>query len=373
MRRVTSSRLQLTRLGVVGLSALVAFYGRPAQVYAQGQPHQVEHPFARQSMEVMTLRAKMASTPDLTVEPVQGNVYAIFGAGGNVTVSVGPDGLAVVDTGTAAMSDKLLDVITKLGIAVDPTRDSPPVPIRVILNTNVRPEFTGGNEKLEAAAKFVTGGEHIMAYENVLARMSEPPAGQTKPPRPSEAWPTDTYRNATNKFGRFFNGEGLELIHTPNAFTDGDSIVWFRYSDVMAVGGLVRMTGFPIIDADEGGSYQGIINGLNLILQTGISDFRTEGGTMIVPGEGRLCDLADVANYRDLLTIIKDRMVDGIKRGLTLEQVRTAKPTQGWDNRWGATSGAWTTNMFIDAAYKSLAKDVKPAPAPKAAAPAPKK
>jgi hypothetical protein len=353
--------------------------GVPARVYAQGQPHQIEHPFRPPSMQEMVLRAKAAKTAELDVEPVQGNVFAIFGAGGNVTVSVGLDGIAVVDTGKAEMSDKLLAVIKKLGEAVEPTRDSPPVPIRVIFNTNARPEYTGGNEKLEGASEFVQGGEHIMAYENVLARMSEPPAGQTKPPRPSEAWPTDTYRNETNKFGRFFNGEGVQLIHTPNAFTDGDSIIWFRHSDVMAVGGLVRMTGWPIIDADRGGSFQGVINGLNLILRTGISDFRTEGGTLIVPGEGRLCDLADVANYRDLLTIIKDRMADGIKRGLTLEQVKAARPTQGWDNRWGSTTGAWTTDMFVDAAYKSLSKDAKPAAparpaaAPKAAAPAPKK
>ena len=139
-----------------------------------------------------------------------------------------------------------------------------------------------------------------------------------------------------------------------NAHTDGDSVIWFRYSDVMAIGGLMRMTGWPMFDIDKGGSFQGIINGLNLVLQTGISDFRTEGGTMIVPGEGRLCDLADVANYRDIMTIIKDRIADGIKRGMTLAQVKAAKPTQGWDNRWGSTTGPWTTDMFIEAAYKSL-------------------
>jgi glyoxylase-like metal-dependent hydrolase (beta-lactamase superfamily II) len=228
------------------------------------------------------------------------------------------------------------------------------VPIRFIINTDARPEDTGGNEKIQAAAEFIRGGEHILAHENVLARMSEPPKGQTKPPRPTEAWPTDTFRGEQMKLGRFFNGEGVQLIHVPPAHTDGDSLVWFRYSDVIATGDIFSTVGWPVIDQERGGSFQGIIDALNLILKTGLSDFRTEGGTLVVPGHGRPGDLADVGFYRDMLTIIRDRIQNGVKRGLTVEQVKAAKPAQGWENRYGSKTGPWTTDMFIEAAYKSL-------------------
>lgn len=339
----------------------LAAVGSAERTFAQGMPHQIDHPYAPPSIREMVLRARNTSTAALNVEPVHGNVYAIFGAGGNITASVGPDGILLVNTGEAAMADKVLDVVNRLGAGLDPTPGSPSVPIRLIINTDVLPRNTGGNEKVQAAAKFITagggggtGGEHIMAHENVLARMSETPPGQAKPPRPSEAWPTDTFRGRTTHVGRFFNGEGVQLIHIPNAHTDGDSIVWFRYSDVIATGDIFSTTGWPVIDLERGGSFQGIIDGLNLILQTGLLDFKSEGGTMIVPGHGRIGDLTDVAFYRDLLTIIRDRIQDGINRGLTLDQVKAAKPTQGWDNRYGSKTGSWTTDMFIEAAYKSL-------------------
>jgi cyclase len=348
---------------VVAAIFLLAAGGPASRTFAQGMPHQIEHPYAPLSAREMVLRASTASTPQLNVEPVHGNVYAIFGAGGNITASVGPDGILLVNTGEAAMADKVLEVLKKLGSGMDPAPEAPPVPIRIIVNTDVLPANTGGNEKIQAAAQFITGGggggtggEHIMAHENVLARMSETPSGQTKPPRPSEAWPTDTFRGKTTHTGRFFNGEGVQLIHVPNAHTDGDSIVWFRYSDVMATGDIFSTTGWPVIDLERGGSFQGIIDGLNLILQTGLLDFKSEGGTMIVPGHGRIGDLTDVAFCRDMLTIIRDRIQAGINGGLTLEQVKAARPTQGWDNRYGSKTGPWTTDMFIEAAYKSLSQ-----------------
>jgi cyclase len=344
-------------------AALLGTLGGAASAFSQGMPHQIEHPYAPPPIRETVLRARSASTPALNVEPVHGNVYAIFGAGGTITASVGPDGILLVNTGEAAKAEQVLDVLRKLGAGVDPTSGSPPVPIRLIVNTDALPANTGGNEKIQAAAKFLTGGggggtggEHIMAHENVLARMSAAPAGESKPPRPSEAWPTDTFRGKTTHTGRFFNGEGVQLIHVPNAHTDGDSIVWFRYSDVIATGDLFSPVGWPVIDLERGGSFQGIIDGLNLILQTGLLDFKSEGGTMIVPGRGRIGDLTDVAFYRDMLTIIRERIQHGIERGLTLDQVKAGKPTQGWDNRFGSRTGSWTTDMFIEAAYNSLSQ-----------------
>jgi hypothetical protein len=301
-------------------------------------------------------RAQNASIGDLQVLHVQGNVYALFGAGPNITLSVGPQGILMVNTGPAGMEEKILEVVKRLGAAIDPVPEAPPVPIRFIVNTSARPDDTGGNEKIQAAAVFVRGGEHILAHEKVLARMSEPPKGETTPPRPPDAWPTDTFRGEQMKLGRFFNGEGVQMLHVPSAHTDGDSLVWFRYSDVIATGNIFSTTGWPVIDLERGGSFQGIIDGLNLVLKTGLSDFRTEGGTMVVPGHGRPGDLADVGFYRDMLTIIRDRMQDGLQRGLTLEQVKAANPTQGWESRYGSRTGPWTTDMFIEAAYKSLSQ-----------------
>lgn len=302
-------------------------------------------------------RAARASTADLDVLHLQGNVYVLFGAGGNITLSVGPQGILMVNTGEAARTDGVLAVLKTLGAGLDPIPEAPPVPIRFIINTDAHADNTGGNERVQAAAVFVRGGEHIMAHEKVLAHMSEPRPGQKSPPRPSDAWPTDTFRGETAKLGRFFNGEGVQLIHVPAAHSDGDSLVWFRYSDVIAAGDIFSTTGWPVIDLEQGGTFQGIIDALNLILRTGLSDFRTEGGTMVVPGRGRPGDLADVGLYRDMLTIIRDRIQDGVKRGLTLEQVKAAKPTQGWENRFGSKTGPWTTEMFIEAAYKSLGQN----------------
>ena len=299
-------------------------------------------------------RAHSASTSDLQVVHVQGNVYALFGAGPNITMSVGSQGILMVNTGPAGMEEKILEVAKRLGTGIDPGREAPLVPIRFIVNTSARPDDTGGNEKIQAAAKFIRGGEHILAHEKVLARMSEPPKGQTTPPRPADAWPTDTFRGDQMKLGRFFNGEGVQLLHVPAAHTDGDSLVWFRYSDVIATGNIFSTTGWPVIDLERGGSFQGIIDGLNLILKTGLSDFRTEGGTVVVPGHGRIADLADVGFYRDMLTIIRDRIQDGLKRGLTVEQIKAEKPTLGWESRYGSETGPWTTDMFVEAAYKSL-------------------
>ena len=163
--------------------------------------------------------------------------------------------------------------------------------------------------------------------------------------------------------GRFFSrllggvhGRLLKIIHQPAAHTDGDSLVYFRYSDVIAAGDIFVTTSYPIIDLQRGGNVQGIIDGLNRILDMSIAEYRTEGGTMIVPGHGRLCDSADVAYYRDMVTIIRDRVDDMIKKGMTLEQIKAARPTRDYDPRYGATSGFWTTDMFVEAVYKSLKK-----------------
>jgi glyoxylase-like metal-dependent hydrolase (beta-lactamase superfamily II) len=215
--------------------------------------------------------------------------------------------------------------------------------------------------KIAAAGRTITGGNVagdirdaaegalIYAHENVGVRMNE-----TSPPAPAEAVPTDTYYTEFYKLSHYFNGEGVRLIHQPSAHTDGDTIVQFHGSDVIATGDVFSTTTYPIIDVQNGGSIQGIIGALNFILDVAFAEFRTEGGTLIVPGHGRICDSADVAYYRDMVTIIRDRIQDMKMKGMTVEQVKAAKPTLDYDARYGATAGFWTTDQFVEAVYRTL-------------------
>jgi cyclase len=287
------------------------------------------------------------------VLPVQGNVYMIVGSGGNITMQVGKEGVLLVDTMYAGLSDKVL-------AAVRTVSDKP---IRYIINTHVHGDHTGGNEKLAKAGSTIAGGNvvgdigasaamgaTVIAAQQVLDRMSTKD-GNT-PAAPSAAWPTDTY--ITDEKEVFFNGEAIQIFHQPAAHTDGDSLVFFRRSDVVSTGDIFVTTSYPIIDLDRGGTYQGVLDGLNHILDITIPAEKQEGGTYVIPGHGRLCDEADVVEYRDMMTILRDRFLDMIKRGMTLEQVKAEKPTRDYDPLYGSDKGFWTTDKFIEASYKSL-------------------
>ena len=208
----------------------------------------------------------------------------------------------------------------------------------------------------------------------VTQNMVVPPGANTTgkaAPYPTTAWPTDTF--VTKQKELYFNGESIQTIYKPG-HTDGDSIVYFRRSDVIASGELFNTLTYPVIDLARGGSIKGVLAGLNDMLDIAIPKAMQEGGTYIIPGRGRLTDEADLLEYRDMVTIIRDRVQDGVKRGLTLDQVKAGKPTLDYDARWGASSGAWTTDMFLEAVYKDLSKaNEAPKPAAKAPAAAKKK
>jgi glyoxylase-like metal-dependent hydrolase (beta-lactamase superfamily II) len=163
------------------------------------------------------------------------------------------------------------------------------------------------------------------------------------------------------KLSHFFNGEGVQLIHQPAAHTDGDTVVFFRGSDVIAAGGIFSTTRYPMIDVTQGGTIDGVVAGLNRILRLAIAEFRTEGGTLVVPGHGRLSDSADVAYYRDMTTILRDRIRAMVAKGMTLEQVKASRPTADYDPRYGTSDPAWTADQFIEAAYLSLGGGQAPA------------
>ncbi len=200
------------------------------------------------------------------------------------------------------------------------------------------------------SAQDIQPGAPILAHENAFNRMNGMTGG--KPSWPSGAWPTDPYSNSPKKL--YSNDEGIEIIHVPAAHTDGDSIVFFRRSDVVSAGDIFVTTSYPVIDIQRGGSIAGIIDGLNRILDLTIAKQEVEGGTYVIPGHGRICDQFDVLEYRDMVTIVRDRIQDMIKKNKTLEEIKAARPTEDYDARYGASTGPWTTAMFVEAVYKSL-------------------
>ncbi len=179
-------------------------------------------------------------------------------------------------------------------------------------------------------------------------------SSQETPP-PFEAWPTVTLFMPQKDI--YFNGEAVQVLHQPAAHTDGDSLVFFRGSDVVSTGDVFTTTGYPVIRPEDGGGIDGVIAALNRIIELTVPEEKQEGGTLVIPGHGRLCDEADVVEYRDMVTIIRDRIKSMVDMGMTLRQVQAAKPTADYDGRYGATSGFWTTEAFVAAAYESLKND----------------
>jgi cyclase len=272
---------------------------------------------------------------------VQGNVHLLVGAGGNIAVQTGDDGVLVVDTGLSQYAEKTLAAIRKLSDK----------PIRYIINTHFHADHTGGNEVIGKAGSTVQGNPTaIIAHENVLKRMSAP-TGEVSP-TPVAAWPTSSYVKTSRDF--FFNDESVMVFHDEAGHTDGDSIVHFRRSDVLVSGDVFLTTSYPVIDLANGGGIQGVINGLNHLLDLAVPKHAQEGGTYIISGHGRVADEADVLEYRDMVTIVRDRIKDAISRGRTLDQVKTERPTIDYDRHYGSQTGNWTTAMFIEAIYKDL-------------------
>jgi cyclase len=294
-----------------------------------------------------------AGDAQIHVLPVQGRVYMLVGAGANITVQVGDDGVLLVDTGLAQMSDKVLAAVRSISDK----------PVRYIINTSIDADHTGGNQAIAKAGSTIAGGNvlgdigdsaaqgaAVISFQTVLDGMSRSNSGDATP---QGAWPTDTYDGAQKNL--FVNDEAVQILHQPAAHTDGDSIVFFRRSDVVSAGDIFTTTSYPVIDLQRGGSIRGIVDALNFLLyRVTVPGPKQEGGTMIVPGHGRLCDQADLVVYQEMVTIIRDRIQDMVKKGMTLEQVKAARPTSDYDPLYGATTGPWTTDMFVEAVYKSL-------------------
>jgi glyoxylase-like metal-dependent hydrolase (beta-lactamase superfamily II) len=275
------------------------------------------------------------------VLPVQGNVYMLAGAGGNITLQVGKEGVLMVDTEFAPLAPKIMAEIRKLSNG----------PIRYIINTHVHPDHVGGND---AFAKLIPQDPaaplQIIAHENVLNRMTKPAGSQTPPPQPG--LPVDEYFTPFKDF--HFNGEAVFIYHEAKAHTDGDSVVLFRGSDVVTTGDIFTPGSYPFIDIERGGSVQGEIAALNHILELVVPAHNQEGGTYVIPGHGRICDEADVVEFRDMVVIVRDRIADMIKKGMTLGRIKEARPTLDYDTEYVSKDSFVTADRFVEAMYKSL-------------------
>lgn len=286
----------------------------------------------------------------LTVYPVRGGLYMITGPAANTLVSVGREGVLVVDPPPASVLQPFLAEVRKLSDK----------PIRFVLNTTGDPDHVGGNQAVADVGEPLSaggndrpdaisgaGGARIWAHEGVLSRLS---AGGGEP----VGWPTDTYFVAAKDM--FVNGDAVEMVHVPAAHTNGDSFVVFRRTDVIAVGDVYTPDRYPKIDLEHGGSIEGLLAGINSLLQRTIPQFNQEGGTLVVPGHGRLSDEGDVAEYRDMVTIVRDRIKNMISKKMTLAQVKAARPTLEYDVLYGAPEG----EIFVEQIYRSLTKPAKP-------------
>lgn len=294
---------------------------------------------------LLTLLAwTVASAQDnvrLEVLHVRGNVYMLATSLGNVTLQVGRDpghdGVLLVDTGPAQLTERILAEIRNLSDQ----------PVRYIINTSADADHVGGNQaiaKPDARPFYVAPDVSVFAHDNVLRRLSSPGSGIG-----AGNWPTLTFGERKDFE---FNGETIQMFSAKGAHTDADALVLFRRSNVLSVGDVFLTTGYPVIDLKRGGSIQGEIKALNLILELTVPHAMQEGGTMVIPGHGRLCDQADVSDYRDMMTIIRDRVADLIGKGKPLEEVKTARPSRDYDRRYSTST--WTGDMLVEAVYRSL-------------------
>jgi cyclase len=327
MRRQPLRRM---RAAILGLLAVAVVYSQPGSAQPSDEPDSVD-----------TLH-------------VRDGIYMLVGQGGNVTVQIGEDGILIVDTQFARMSDAIVAAIRELSDQ----------PIRYIVNTHHHGDHIGGNGNLRRAGDTVIGGNmpgavpyaegggaQVLAHENVLLRLTLASGDEAVD---SSLWPTNTFFNDEKRL--YYNGEGIRIIHQPSAHTDGDVFVFFRRSDVIAAGDVFSTTGWPVIDTSAGGSYQGIIDALNNLVDLMIPVYGQDGGTLVIPGHGRLSGIGDVLDYREMVIVIGDRLKSMIAAGMSLEQVKAARPAMDYEPVYGTESSFWTTDQFIEAAYGSLAQ-----------------
>lgn len=262
------------------------------------------------------------SKVEIKTTKLAGNFYTLEGAGGMIGVLAGPDGVFMVDSQFAPLTEKIVAAIKAIN----------PGPIRFMVNTHIHPDHTGGNENLGKL------GVTIMARDQLRARLA---GGQR--PAPAAALPTITY-NAPVTMN--MNGEAVQLIPVPAAHTDGDTMIYFPTADVIMTGDFYRAVGYPFPDRNNGGSFKGLIDGLNAIISL------AKPTTKIVPGHGPTVDKNAVAAHRDMAIAVREKVATLVKEGKTVEQVLAAKPTADLDGK--VDPGGTSSERFLRALYADV-------------------
>lgn len=289
------------------------------------------------------LAAEVAGPDDIAVLPVKGNVYMLVMGGTNIAAQVGPQGVLLVDTGSAQWSPKLLSLIERRFEK----------PIQYIINTSSDEDRAGGNAAIAKARGVGKGPDdpNLKIFSSEAANFRLTGSSGPKEAIPEEGRPSSSF--ASEKKKMYFNGEAIELIRLESAHTDGDILVFFRGSDVIAAGNAFVTSSYPLIDSSRGGNIQGSLEALNRILDITVPEYYESGGTMVIPGRGRLCNEADVNEVRNAITIIRDRIAAMVDKRMSLEQIKAAKPTLDYDGIFAGAGNA-TGGPFIETVYRDL-------------------
>ncbi|MGE0591764.1 MAG: hypothetical protein AB7G23_01415 [Vicinamibacterales bacterium] len=286
---------------------------------------------------------------------VRGNVYLIAGGSAHVVMQVGDQGVLLVDTGDSGESERILAAVRAVTHR----------PVRYIVNSSGEPAHVLGNGPIVETYGGARGprpqqvggrvgnqnsGVIVISHEGAYNRMSATGAGSAG--LSGDALPASTFFTAKKDI--YSNDEAVQIIHVPSAYTEGDVLVFFRGSDVIAAGEIFNTTGYPLIDREHGGSINGVIDGLNMLIDLAVPERNQMGGTRIVPSHGRIGNESDVVEYRDMLTIIRDRVQEMKAKGMSLQQVQASGVSLEYDVLYGSTTGPWTTAMFLEAVYAGV-------------------
>jgi cyclase len=296
--------IQLSRLLLVAIAILAI----SAKVKGQGAPD-----FSKVEIET----TKLAD-----------NFYALEGQGGRIGVLVGSDGVLMVDSEFAPLSEKIVAAIRKISDQ----------PIKFMVNTHVHPDHTGGD------VNFGKMGVVIMARDELRERLMEPVSGPNgRPATPAAGLPTITYEGPVTIH---MDGEEVDLIPVRRAHTDGDTMLYFRHDDIIMTGDFYRSVGYPNIDRTNGGSLNGMLDGLATVI--GMSGPNTK----IVPGHGPIVSRAEVVEQRDMILVLKDKVAKMVQEGMTQEQVLAAHPTADYDSK--VPQASTTADRFVGQLYAEL-------------------
>lgn len=266
---------------------------------------------------------------EIKTEDLGPGIAILFGAGGNIGVSYGPDGIFLVDDQYGPLTDKILAAVK----ALDPGA------VRFVVNTHWHGDHSGGNENIRRA------GAAVLAHENARERMSKEQYVKsfdlTIPASPAAALPMVTFGDGLTLY---FNGDILHVIHVPAAHTDGDIFVKWEHANVIHAGDLYVRYGLPFFDVDSGGSIDGFIAAIDKIISL------SDANTRIIPGHGEVASRTDIEAYKAMLVDLRDKVAADIARDQTLEQIKAADYTSAY----ALPDGFFKPDKFIAAIYNSL-------------------